>query len=133
MLSPSSAFSTLVMAVSDKKKEIAILLTMGAPRALIVKAVCVMGLCSGLKGALIGAVLGTAAACWLTPVTQFFEGLLGVKFLNPEIYFIDFIPSEFHPADAVLVVGCALLMSLVAALYPALRAAKTQPALELNS
>ena len=125
--------STLVMAVSDKKKEIAILLTMGAPRALIVKAVCVMGLCSGLKGALIGAVLGTAAACWLTPVTQFFEGLLGVKFLNPEIYFIDFIPSEFHPADAVLVVGCALLMSLVAALYPALRAAKTQPALELNS
>ena len=125
--------STLVMAVSEKKREIAILLTMGAPRALIVQTFCLLGLCLGLKGTLVGAVLGTAAALGLTPLTCCLEQSFNFKFLNADIYFIEFIPSSLEPVDVLLVTCCALCLSLLAALYPALRAARLQPAAELNS
>ena len=124
--------STLVMVVSEKKREIAILLTMGSPRPLIVRTFCLLGLLSAIKGLTVGLILGLAVAWGLTPLTRFIETQFNFKFLNPEIYFIDFIPSSLQLGDVLLVMGCALLMSVLAALYPAWRAAKVQPALELN-
>ena len=124
--------SNLIMAVSEKQREIAILLTMGAGRRLIVQAFCVMGLLSGLRGIVIGLVLGCACALWLTPITAFIENLLGVKFLNEEIYFISFIPAELSLKDVMLVFSCALAMSLAASIYPAVKAASVQPAAQLN-
>lgn len=124
--------SNLIMAVSEKQREIAILLTMGAGRRLIVQAFCVMGLLSGLRGIVIGLILGCAVSLWLTPLTAFIENLLGVKFLNEEIYFISFIPAELSLKDVMLVFICALAMSLAASIYPAVKAASVQPAAQLN-
>lgn len=125
--------SNLVMAVSEKKREIAILLTMGAPRSLIVSSFCCMGLLSGLKGTLLGLCFAIPVALGLTPLSSGLEQLLGIKILNEEIYFINFIPSRLEPLDVLLVFACALGMSLIASIYPALRASRISPALELNA
>lgn len=124
--------ANLIMSVSEKSREIAILLTMGAGRGLIVRIFCQMGLLAALRGTLIGTVCGCAIAAGLTPLTRGLESLLGIKFLNADLYFIDFIPSELKLSDLLLVICCSVVMSLAASTWPALRAAAVKPALELN-
>lgn len=125
--------STLITAVTEKQKEIAILLTMGAGRPLIVTSFCIMGLLSGLRGIMIGLVAGCLTAWFLTDLTGLIESLFGFKILNDEIYFISFIPTELSVKDVMLVFGCALLMSLTASIYPAFKASRLSPAAQLGS
>jgi len=91
------------------------------------------GLLAGMKGCLIGIVLGVVLALNLTPIIQGIETLLGKKLLSDGIYFVDFLPSELHWFDVVLVLVAALVLSLLASLYPASRAAKLQPAQVLSN
>lgn len=120
--------STLVMAVRDKASEIAILMTMGVKRLGIMSIFVVQGALNGLLGCVIGGVIGVLAAKNLTVIAHTIESVFGIKLLDTNIYFIDFLPSELHIFDVVMVVGLALLMSLIATLYPAYKASKIMPA-----
>ena len=125
--------STLIMAVKDKQGDIAIMRTLGANNAFIKRIFIWYGLQAGMKGCLIGIVLGVLLALNLTSVIQGFEFLIGKKLLSGDVYFVDFLPSELHWLDVLLVLIAALLLSLFASLYPASRAAKLQPAQVLSA
>ena len=125
--------STLIMAVKDKQGDIAIMRTLGANNGFIKRIFIWYGLLAGMKGCLIGIVLGVVLALNLTPIIQGIETLLGKKLLSDGIYFVDFLPSELHWFDVVLVLVAALVLSLLASLYPASRAAKLQPAQVLSN
>ena len=125
--------STLIMAVKDKQGDIAIMRTLGANNGFIKQIFIWYGLLAGMKGCLIGIVLGVVLALNLTAIIQGIETLLGKKLLSDGIYFVDFLPSELHWFDVVLVLVAALVLSLLASLYPASRAAKLQPAQVLSN
>ncbi len=124
--------STLVMAVNEKRGDIAILKTMGAGNWQIRLIFMVQGGLNGLVGAVLGALLGAGLSCYLTPIIKGIEGITGYHFLNPDIYFIDFLPSELHGSDVAIVTAAAIVMSLLATLYPSWRASTLQPARELG-
>ena len=125
--------STLIMAVKDKAGDIAIMRTLGANNGFIKRIFIWYGLQAGMKGCLIGIVLGVILALNLTALIQGLEGLIGRKLLSDGIYFVDFLPTELHWQDVLLVLFSALILSLFASLYPANRAAKLQPAQVLSS
>ncbi|MBD9398068.1 MULTISPECIES: lipoprotein-releasing ABC transporter permease subunit [unclassified Pseudomonas] len=120
--------STLVMVVNDKKGDIAILRTLGSTPMQIMATFMVQGTVIGVIGTAIGALLGILAALNISAIIAGVERLLGFKFLNADVYFIDYLPSQLMLADVVQVCGAALLLSFLATLYPAWRAARTQPA-----
>ncbi|NHX02764.1 lipoprotein-releasing ABC transporter permease subunit [Pseudomonas koreensis] len=120
--------STLVMVVNDKKSDIAILRTLGATPGTIMRTFMVQGTVIGVVGTAIGAVLGILAALNVSVAISALEGLIGHKFLNADVYFIDYLPSQVQSQDVVMVCAAALVLSFLATLYPAWRAARTQPA-----
>ncbi|TBU97737.1 lipoprotein-releasing ABC transporter permease subunit [Stutzerimonas kirkiae] len=120
--------STLVMVVTDKRGDIAILRTLGATPRQIMGIFMVQGVIVGVVGTLIGAVLGILAALNVSAGVALLERLLGHKFLNADVYFIDYLPSQLMFADVFQVCVAALVLSFLATLYPAWRAARTQPA-----
>ncbi|MBK5540149.1 lipoprotein-releasing ABC transporter permease subunit [Pseudomonas sp. TH05] len=120
--------STLVMVVNDKKGDIAILRTLGATPGTIMAIFMVQGTVIGVVGTLIGAVVGIFAALNVSAAISALEGLIGHKFLNADVYFIDYLPSQLMADDVLMVCGAALVLSFLATLYPAWRAARTQPA-----
>lgn len=124
--------STLIMAVKDKQGDIAIMRTLGANNRFIKQIFLWYGLISGMKGAVIGLILGVLLALNLTAIIKSLEQFFGVKLLSDGIYFIDFLPSELHWQDIVYVLLATLLLSLCASLYPASRAAKLSPAQVLS-
>ena len=125
--------STLIMAVKDKQGDIAIMRTLGANNAFIKRIFIWYGLQAGMKGCLIGIVLGIILALNLTTCIQGIEWVIGKKLLSGDVYFVDFLPSELHWLDVLMVLVAALALSLIASLYPASRAAKLQPAQVLSS
>ena len=125
--------STLIMAVKDKQGDIAIMRTLGANNAFIKCIFIWYGLQAGMKGCLIGIVLGIILALNLTTFIQGIEWVIGKKLLSGDVYFVDFLPSELHWSDVLMVLIAALALSLIASLYPASRAAKLQPAQVLSS
>ncbi|BAN47871.1 lipoprotein-releasing ABC transporter permease subunit [Metapseudomonas resinovorans] len=120
--------STLVMVVTDKRGDIAILRTLGATPRQIMGIFMVQGTVIGVVGTFIGGVLGILAALNVSSAIALLERLLGHKFLSAEVYFIDYLPSQLMAEDVVLVCSAALVLSFLATLYPAWRAARTQPA-----
>ena len=125
--------STLIMAVKDKQGDIAIMRTLGANNAFIKRIFIWYGLQAGMKGCLIGIVLGIILALNLTTFIQGIEWVIGKKLLSGDVYFVDFLPSELHWLDVLMVLVAALALSLIASFYPASRAAKLQPAQVLSS
>lgn len=125
--------STLVIAVKDKQRDIAILKTLGATNGLIKHIFIWYGIISGLIGSLMGVILGVVIAWQLSNIMKVVESLMGHKILNSHIYFVDFLPSEIHFTDVAIVFVTAMLLSLVASYYPAKRACKVDPARILNS
>ena len=125
--------STLIMAVKDKQGDIAIMRTLGANNAFIKRIFIWYGLQAGMKGCLIGIVLGIILALNLTTFIQGIEWIFGKKLLSGDVYFVDFLPSELHWLDVLMILVAALVLSLIASLYPASRAAKLQPAQVLSS
>ena len=124
--------STLIMAVKDKQGDIAIMRTLGANNRFIKQIFLWYGLISGMKGAVIGLILGVLLALNLTAIIKSLEQFFGVKLLSDGIYFIDFLPSELHWQDIVYILLATLVLSLCASLYPASRAAKLSPAQVLS-
>lgn len=120
--------STLVMVVNDKRGDIAILRTLGATPGQIMAIFMVQGTVIGVVGTAIGAAIGMFAALNVSAAISALEGLIGHKFLNADVYFIDYLPSQLMAEDVFLVCGAALILSFLATLYPAWRAARTQPA-----
>jgi lipoprotein-releasing system permease protein len=120
--------STLVMAVNEKQSEIAMLKSMGAKNGLIILVFMLQGTFNGLIGTTFGVVLGALMAMNLANVAHFIENLLGVQFLSADIYFIDFLPSELHWNEVYMTAAIAVLLSVLATLYPAIKAARINPA-----
>ncbi|GEA11280.1 lipoprotein-releasing ABC transporter permease subunit [Alteromonas sp. KUL49] len=124
--------SSLVMAVREKQQAIAILKTMGATDSLIAQAFILQGAINGVIGTTVGVVLGVIVAPNLSNIVVALESALGVEVLSGDIYFIDFLPSQLAWSDVVITAGVALLLSVLATLYPAKKAASLNPATALN-
>ena len=120
--------STLVMVVTDKQSDIAVLRTLGASPGRIMGIFMVQGTAIGFVGTLIGVIAGVLLALNLESIIAGIEGLAGIHFLDPTIYYISELPSDVHGSDVVVIASAAFLMSVIATLYPAWRAANTQPA-----
>jgi len=120
--------STLVMTVTDKQADIAILRTLGASPASIMGIFMVQGALSGVLGTLAGLVLGLSVAFNVDVIVPFIEQLLGVHFLPGSIYLISSMPSEPQSADIVPVAVVSLVLAFLATLYPSWRASRVQPA-----
>ncbi len=120
--------STLVMVVTDKQADIAILRTLGAAPHTILGVFVVQGTVIGIVGTLLGVVGGVSLALNVETLVPFIENLFGVRFLSPDIYLISELPSELHVEDVWRITLASLVLSLLATLYPAWRAARTQPA-----
>jgi lipoprotein-releasing system permease protein len=120
--------STLVMTVTDKQADIAILRTLGASPASIMGIFMVQGAMSGVLGTLAGLGLGLLVALNIDVIVPFIEHLLGVSFLPGSIYLISKMPSDPQSADIVPIAVLSLLLSLLATLYPSWRASRVQPA-----
>ena len=120
--------STLVMVVTDKQSDIAILKTIGATPRSIMQIFMVQGIMIGLAGTLFGATFGSLISLNIGTIVPFIEHLFNVQFLAKDVYYINELPSDLHESDVFTVVYFSFLISLVATLYPSWRAAKTRPA-----
>ena len=120
--------STLVMIVNEKRPEIAILRTLGLTPARVLAIFLVQGTLIGLVGTGLGAAAGVALASNLETVVAALEQVIGRKFLSPEIYYLDDVPADVRGSDVGAIVVVAFVMSLIATIHPAWRAANTQPA-----
>lgn len=120
--------STLIMVVMEKNKDIAILKSMGAPSKGILRIFIIEGGVIGVVGTFFGTVVGLATALNLEKVSGFVENLFGFKILPSDVYYIDKLPSQVNPLDIILIVMTAILISLLATLYPSWRASKLDPA-----
>ncbi|HEY6094580.1 MAG TPA: lipoprotein-releasing ABC transporter permease subunit [Gallionellaceae bacterium] len=120
--------STLVMVVTDKQADIAILRTLGASPGSIMKIFMVQGIVIGLIGMLLGVLGGVVIALNIGTIVPFIEHLFGVQFIAKDVYFISELPSDLQRNDVLTVAGFSFLISLLATLYPSRRAARTQPA-----
>jgi lipoprotein-releasing system permease protein len=124
--------STLVMTVTDKRADIAILRTMGASARSILLIFMVQGALIGVGGTLIGAALGLGVAFNIDAIVPAIEHLLGMSFLPRDIYLISKMPSDPQSADILPIIFISLIMSLCATLYPSWRASRVQPAQALR-
>ena len=120
--------STLVMAVQDKQADIAILRTLGARPRTIMGIFIIQGSLLGIIGTLIGVAGGVALALNVESIVPAIEGLLGVEFISGDIYWISDLPSDLRMEDVWRITTAAIGLSLIATLYPAWRAARTEPA-----
>ncbi len=120
--------STLVMVVTDKTADIAILRTMGATPGMIMRIFMVQGSVIGVVGTLLGTGLGVTLALTISDLVAWVERTFGIQFLNAEVYFISYFPSELRADDLLMIVSTALAISFVSTLYPSWRASRTQPA-----
>lgn len=120
--------STLVMAVTDKRSDIAILRTLGASPRSIMQIFIVQGALIGVIGTLIGVAGGVLLALNIETVVPMIERLLGMQFLSKEVYYISDLPSRLEWGDVGVITTVALVLSLLATLYPSWRASKTNPA-----
>jgi len=120
--------ATLVMVVSDKRTDIAILRTVGMSPRGVIAVFMTQGVLIGWIGTAIGVALGCALALNVDVIVPFLEQNLNFHIMDPDVYYISGIPSETHPGDVLRIALAALGLTLVASIYPALQAAKTQPA-----
>ncbi len=120
--------STLVMAVTEKQADIAILRTLGASPSSIMKIFIVQGVVIGFIGLAMGDISGILVAKNIGTIVPFIEHLFGVQFLDKSVYFISELPSDLQKADVISISVFSFTISLLATLYPSWRAAKTQPA-----
>jgi len=128
MVAAFNIVSTMVMVVTDKQKDIAVLRTIGAAPWSIQTIFMVQGMIIGVMGAVFGIAGGVAIALNIDVIVPFIEGVFGFEFFPADVYYISKIPSDLHWEDVWFVAGLAFVLTLLVTLYPARRAAKTQPA-----
>ncbi|PLK59081.1 lipoprotein-releasing system transmembrane subunit LolE [Candidatus Palibaumannia cicadellinicola] len=124
--------TTLVIAVKNKRADIAILRTLGAPNGFVYAIFIWYGLLISLLGCVLGAVTGVVVAVNLTKLAKKLEQLLGHSLLSNDIYLINFLPTELHLQDVISVLGTAMLLSLLARRYPAQQARRINPVIILS-
>ena len=120
--------STLVMVVTDKRADIAILRTLGLSPRGVMGIFFVQGVTSGIIGTLIGTVAGVLTALNITTIINFVEGLVGYQLFPADVYIITDFPAELRWSDVWTVVIVSISISMLATLYPSWQASKTQPA-----
>lgn len=120
--------STLVMVVTDKAADIAILRTLGVSATGIMFIFLVQGTIIGFVGTILGSICGVLLASNVGEIVHFIEGLFNTTFLAPDVYYISDVPSRVDWQDVTMIAAASLAMGLLATLYPARRAAKVQPA-----
>jgi lipoprotein-releasing system permease protein len=120
--------STLVMVVREKSAEIAILRSMGASSRSILLVFVGQGTLIGLAGTLIGLLFGLVIAFNLGGIVSFIESVFNMRFVAPDIYFISELPSQVRISDVIKICTVAFVLTVLATIYPALRAAATNPA-----
>lgn len=120
--------STLVMVVNDKKGDIAILRTLGATPGTIMAIFMVQGTVIGIVGTLIGGVLGVVAALNVSALVGWVERVSGQHVFSSDVYFVSNLPSELQGGDVLLICSAGFILSFLATVYPAWRAAKIEPA-----
>ena len=118
---------TLVMVVNEKEADIAILRTMGATPGMIMSIFIVQGATVGIIGTLLGVLGGIALALNVTDLVNWIQHVFHVQFLSSRIYFVDYLPSQLQSHDVLRISVCALVLSLIATIYPAWRASRTEP------
>ncbi|HEY0267740.1 MAG TPA: FtsX-like permease family protein, partial [Methyloradius sp.] len=120
--------STLVMAVTDKRADIAILRTLGASPASIMQIFIVQGALIGVIGTFFGTLGGVLIALNIGVIVPFIEHVFGVQFLAKDVYYISELPSHLLWSDVTTITGMSFVLSLLATLYPSWRASKINPA-----
>jgi lipoprotein-releasing system permease protein len=120
--------ASLVMVVAEKRNDIAILRTLGLSRAGVVATFIIQGTVIGWIGALAGLGLGILLALNAGTIVHALEGWFGFELFDPAVYYISRIPSELRSGDVALVSATAFALTLLATIYPARRAAATEPA-----
>jgi lipoprotein-releasing system permease protein len=119
--------SGLIMLVKDKGRDIGILRTMGATKGAIMRVFLITGASIGVVGTLAGAVLGIVF-CWkIDEVRQFVAWLTNTRLFDPEIYYLTRLPADINPQTTAVIVGMALILSVLATLYPSWRASRLDP------
>ena len=120
--------STLVMVVTDKRSDIAILRTLGATPGSIMTIFIIQGVVIGVMGTALGVAGGLGLALNVETIVPAIERLFNVEFLAADVYYISDVPSELHWNDVWIMAMVSMGLSLLATLYPAWRAARTLPA-----
>jgi len=120
--------STLIVVVNEKRSDIAILRTLGASPRSILGIFMVQGSIIGVVGTLVGTTVGVLLALNVGNLVHLLELIFNTRFLAPEIYFISELPSDLQWRDVAVISGVSLVLSFLSTLYPAWRAAQTQPA-----
>ncbi len=120
--------STLVMVVTDKQADIAVLRTIGASPKSIMKIFIIQGVVIGFVGIVFGVISGVWLASNVDTLVPAIEDFFQIKFLSPDVYYISEVPSDMHWQDVIIISIVAFLFCLIATIYPAWRAARTQPA-----
>lgn len=119
--------SSMIMLVKDKGRDIAIMRTMGAYRISIMKIFMLTGASVGISGTIAGSVLGITFAVNIESIRQFIQGLTGTKLFPDEIYFLSKLPAQVDWTEVVVVITMAVILSILATLYPAWRASRLDP------
>lgn len=120
--------ASLVLMVADKRKDIAVVRALGASSAMVTSIFVVQGMAVGIMGIVLGTVLGLLLAYSIGDLVAAFETLTGLYLFDPSVYLISALPSKILFADVATVIGCAMVISLLATLYPAWRAGQVLPA-----
>jgi len=120
--------STLVMVVTDKQSDIAILRTLGMRPSGVMGIFIVQGMVIGVIGTLLGGITGVITGLNIETLVPFIENLFGVRFFPADVYVISDFPADLQWPDVIVVTLASLVMSALATLYPASRASRTQPA-----
>ncbi|WP_265334933.1 lipoprotein-releasing ABC transporter permease subunit [Sneathiella sp. HT1-7] len=119
--------SSLIMLVKDKGRDVAILRTMGATRGMIMRVFFIAGASIGVVGTLFGFLLGLGFCMNIDKIKELIEGITGAELFSAEIYFLSHLPAKVDPMEVTTVVIMALVISLLATIYPSWRAARLDP------
>ena len=127
LVAAMNIISGLIMLVKDKSSDIAILRTMGATKGAIMRVFLITGAAIGIAGTLAGFLLGLVISLNVESIRAFISRMTNTNLFPAEFYFLSRLPSVVDPREVVVVVTMALVLSLLATLYPAWRAAKLDP------
>jgi len=127
LVAAMNVISSMIMLVKDKRGDIAILRTMGAPRIMILRIFFMAGASVGVIGTIAGVALGLGFSLNIEAIRRGIEGLFGTQLFAPEVYFLSQLPAKVDPGEVLTIVAMALTLSFAATLYPSWRAARTDP------
>ncbi len=120
--------SSLIMLVKDKNGDIAIVRTMGASRGSVMKIFLLIGACIGVAGTLVGLVLGVVFCIYIEEIKMMVQFLTNTQLFPAEVYFLSQLPAKIDWMEVITIIAMALALTFLAALYPAWRAARIDPA-----